>query len=58
MKPGIIPLGTLAIVFAIIQIWWIGMTVRNGRAAEKAIKERKLSKLESQKQKLEKLIKN
>ena len=62
VSQGTVPLATLAIIFAGLQIWWIGITIRNGRQAEKAIANRrkakssKLDPLKDQKEKLEKLL--
>tara|TARA_B100000700_G_C14449217_1_gene580808 strand:+ start:417 stop:593 length:177 start_codon:yes stop_codon:yes gene_type:complete len=57
MKPGTIPLGILAILFALFQVWWIGMTIINGRLAEKAVKKRKEEKIELKRNQLENLLK-
>ena len=56
MKSGTVPLALLASVFALIQFWWIGMTIKNGRQAEDAVKKRRSEKIEDQKKRLEKLL--
>ena len=63
VRPGTVPLATLAVVFAGLQLWWIGTTIRNGRAAEKAVANQRAEKalqkdsLKDQKEKLENLLK-
>ncbi len=57
MKTGTIPLATLAVLFGIIQIWWIALTLKNGREAEQVVKERRQKKIENQKEFLEKILK-
>ena len=56
MKTGTVPLAILAAAFALIQLWWIGMTIKNGRQAEEAVKKRRSEKIEDQKERLEKLL--
>ena len=31
MKEGTIALGTLAFIFTLMQLWWISLTMRNGK---------------------------
>ncbi len=63
VRPGTVPLATLAIVFAMLQVWWIMTTIKNGRAAEKAVANRRAAKallkepLKDQKERLENLLK-
>tara|TARA_Y100001968_G_C19255001_1_gene666335 strand:- start:392 stop:592 length:201 start_codon:yes stop_codon:yes gene_type:complete len=63
IRPGAVPLASLAIVFTVLQIWWIGTTIRNGRAAEEAVSNRRSAKLlqkkslKEKKQELENLLK-
>ena len=60
---GTVPLATLAVIFAGLQVWWIGTTIRNGRLAENAVANRRIAKrlqkdpLKDQKDKLENLLK-
>tara|TARA_Y100001968_G_C19040430_1_gene564218 strand:- start:241 stop:441 length:201 start_codon:yes stop_codon:yes gene_type:complete len=62
VRAGTIPLGSLAIIFALFQIWWIGTTIQNGRAAEKAVKMRRGEKalkkdpLRNERERLEKIL--
>ena len=63
VRTGSIPLATLAVIFAGLQVWWIGITIRNGRKAEKVVANRRAAKLlqkdplKDQKERLEKLVK-
>ena len=57
IKPGTVPLASLAVVFALIQFWWIGLTIKNGKEAEQVIKERRSKKIQDQKKWLENLLK-
>tara|TARA_Y100001968_G_C19290272_1_gene683853 strand:- start:6 stop:197 length:192 start_codon:yes stop_codon:yes gene_type:complete len=61
MNPIIAPMGTLAIVFALVSIWWIYTTLKEGRKAEAEIRDRKIEKtknasVEEQKKRLNKLL--
>ena len=73
MKPGMVPLGTLAIVFALLQLIWIGLIIKNGKEEDRIKKNRNIKKsvqypnleiinkdqkLMDQKKKLEKLYKS
>ena len=62
MSLSIVPIGTLAIVFAMISILWISATVKEGRKAEMEIKNRRIAKAKNasiadQKELLNKLFK-
>tara|TARA_Y100001968_G_scaffold183133_1_gene167773 strand:+ start:42190 stop:42390 length:201 start_codon:yes stop_codon:yes gene_type:complete len=63
VRPGSVPLATLAVIFALLQVWWIGLTIKNGRAAENAVAKRRTEKaikndpLSIQKERLENLLK-
>tara|TARA_Y100001968_G_scaffold8503_1_gene7186 strand:+ start:33263 stop:33463 length:201 start_codon:yes stop_codon:yes gene_type:complete len=63
LREGTVPLASLAIIFAGLQIWWIGITIKNGRDAEKAVANRRSAKglrketLKEQKERLENLLK-
>ena len=55
-------MGTLAIVFALVSIWWIYTTLKEGRKAEAEIRDRKIEKtknasVEEQRKRLNKLLK-
>tara|TARA_B100000700_G_C15044126_1_gene856963 strand:+ start:3289 stop:3489 length:201 start_codon:yes stop_codon:yes gene_type:complete len=62
IKPGTIPFATLAFFFAGLQIWWITLTIKNGRSPEKIISNLKGEKsqendlLKNQRERLEKLL--
>tara|TARA_Y100001968_G_scaffold62140_1_gene52952 strand:- start:4828 stop:5019 length:192 start_codon:yes stop_codon:yes gene_type:complete len=56
IKTGSVPLAALALIFAILQFWWIGMTIKNGREAEKLVKERRSKRIDDQKKFLEKIL--
>ena len=63
VKPGTIPLVTLAFIFAGLQVWWISLTLRNNKSVLKTkenISENNHSKkdsLKKQRDRLEKLLK-
>ena len=63
VRPGTLPMATLAVIFAGFQVWWIGITIRNGRVAENAVAKRRSEKnlhkdpLKNQKERLENLLK-
>tara|TARA_B100000700_G_scaffold308770_1_gene386904 strand:- start:1021 stop:1242 length:222 start_codon:yes stop_codon:yes gene_type:complete len=44
MKPGIVPLGTLAVLFALLQLIWIGLIIKNGKQEDRLKKDRKIKK--------------
>tara|TARA_Y100001968_G_scaffold268442_1_gene258801 strand:+ start:18 stop:239 length:222 start_codon:yes stop_codon:yes gene_type:complete len=44
MKPGIVPLGTLAVLFALLQLLWIGLIIKNGKEEDRLKKDRKIKK--------------
>ena len=61
INPVIAPMGTLAVVFALVSFWWIATTLREGRKAETEIRGRKVEKtknasIEVQKKRLNKLL--
>ncbi|WP_320663926.1 hypothetical protein [Prochlorococcus sp. MIT 1223] len=56
IRPGTIPLATLSIVFAGLQVWWIANMLQNGRVAKNTTHTRK-NQLTYQKQRLDKLLK-
>ena len=61
MNPAVAPMGTLAVIFALVSIWWIATTLKEGRKAEVEIRERRIEKannapIEEQKKRLNKLL--
>tara|TARA_Y100001968_G_C19126984_1_gene604735 strand:+ start:107 stop:307 length:201 start_codon:yes stop_codon:yes gene_type:complete len=63
VQPGTVPIATLAVIFAGLQVWWIGTTIINGRAAEQSVANRRSAKAQqkdpliAQKERLENLLK-
>ncbi len=55
MKQGTLELAFLGIAFFALQVWWISMTIKNGRKEE--ILESYLDPLTSIKKRLEQLLK-
>ena len=60
MKQGTIELIFFALIFLILQFWWISMTIKNGRTGEvdkwgQKTNSQKLNELEKAKQDLEKI---
>ena len=63
MKEGTIEICFFTISFIALQIWWISMTVKNGRTGEvdkwgQKTTQKKLNELEKVKQDLEKLFRS
>jgi len=63
MKQGTIELIFFALIFLILQFWWIRMTIKNGRTGEvekwgQKTNPKKLNELEKVKQDLEKLFRS
>ena len=63
MKQGAVELIILALFFMALQIWWIAMTIRNGRTGEvdkwgQKTTPKKPNQLEKAKQDLEKLFRS
>ena len=60
MKQGTIELIFFALIFLILQFWWIRMTIKNGRTGEvdkwgQKTNSQKLNELEKAKQDLDKI---
>ena len=63
MKQGTIELILFALIFLSLQLWWIRMTIKNGRTGEvdkwgQKTSSKKLNELEKAKQDLEKLFRS
>ena len=61
MNTSTVPIGTLAIVFTVVSIWWIATTLKEGRKAEAEIRNRRIEKaknapIKEQKKRLNKLL--
>tara|TARA_Y100001968_G_C18757174_1_gene436082 strand:- start:200 stop:370 length:171 start_codon:yes stop_codon:yes gene_type:complete len=54
MKQGFLELSLVGIAFLALQIWWINMTIRNGR--NKKVIETNLDPLEATKKRLENIL--
>ena len=53
VRPGTIPLATLGIIFAGLQLWWIGMTIRNDKNEKLLINQHQTAEI---KKRLEKIF--
>ena len=63
MKQGTLELIFFALIFLSLQVWWIRMTIKNGRTGEvdkwgQKTNKKKLNELEKAKQDLEKLFRS
>ena len=63
MKQGIIELIFFALIFLSLQVWWIRMTIKNGRTGEvdkwgQKTSTDKVNELEKKKQDLEKIFRS
>ena len=61
MNPSIVPIGSLAVFFAVISFLWIAITLKEGRKAEAEIKAQRIKKaknapIEDKKKRLNKLL--